>query len=75
MKMRQQLARVEIARRENEGNAIVWNTECCICLSIAEQDCVSKLKTAQISPPPARVEIKRFCVCTSLNVMTLTIVS
>jgi len=34
-------AGVENAGHENEGNAIVWNTECCICLSIAEQDCMS----------------------------------
>ena len=26
----------ENARHENARNAIVWNTECCICLSIAE---------------------------------------
>ena len=30
--------RVEIARHENARNVIVWNTECCICLSIADQE-------------------------------------
>ena len=28
------IAGVENAKRENARNAIVWNTECCICLSI-----------------------------------------
>jgi len=42
MKMRHQLARVEIASHENAINAIVWNTACCICLSIAEQECMSR---------------------------------
>jgi len=32
----------ENARYENARNAIVWNTECCICLSIAEQECMSR---------------------------------
>jgi len=41
-----QLARVEIARHENARNAIVWNTECCICLSIAEQECMSRQERA-----------------------------
>jgi len=36
MKMRHHVAGVEIARHENARSAIVWNTECCICLSIAE---------------------------------------
>ena len=30
----------ENARHENARNAIVWNTACCICLSIAEQECI-----------------------------------
>jgi len=59
MKMQDQLVGVENAGHENEGNAIVWNTECCICLSIAEQDCMSKQLKHQISPPTAYVEIKR----------------
>jgi len=46
MNLRHQLAGVENAGHENEGNAIVWNTECCICLSIAEQDCISRQKRA-----------------------------
>jgi len=46
MNLRHQLARVEIARHENARNAIVWNTECCICLSIAEQECVSRQERA-----------------------------
>ena len=44
MNLRHQLARVEIARHENARNAIVLNSECCICLSIAEQDCMSRYK-------------------------------
>ena len=40
MNLRHQLARVDFARHENARNAIVWNTECCICLSIAEQECI-----------------------------------
>ena len=39
--MRHQNARVENARHENARNAKVWNTACCICLSIAEQECIS----------------------------------
>jgi len=46
MKLRHQLARVEIARYENARNAIVWNTECCICLSIAEQECMGRQERA-----------------------------
>jgi len=60
MNLRHQLARVEIARHqnvapccrgenarhENARNAIVWNTECCICLSIAEQECMSRQERA-----------------------------
>jgi len=46
MNLRHQLARVEIARYENARNAIVWNTECGICLSIAEQDCMSRQERA-----------------------------
>jgi len=42
---------LEIARYENARNAIVWNTECCICLSIAEQECMSRQERHQISPP------------------------
>jgi len=41
MKMRQHVARVENAR-----NAIVRNTECCTCLSIAEQECMSRQERA-----------------------------
>jgi len=36
----------EIARHENARNAIVWNTPCCICLSIAEQECMSRQERA-----------------------------
>ena len=50
MKMRHHVAGVENARHENARNAIVWNTACCICLSIAEQECMRK-KEHQISPP------------------------
>jgi len=32
----------ENARYENARNAIVWNTACCIYLSIAEQECMSR---------------------------------
>jgi len=46
MKMRHQNARVENARHENERNAKVWNTACCICLSIAEQECMSRQERA-----------------------------
>ena len=46
MNLRHQLARVEIARHENARNAIVWNTECCTCLSIAEQECTSRQERA-----------------------------
>ena len=42
MKMRHHVAGVENARHENARNAIVWNTACCICLSIAEQECISR---------------------------------
>ena len=41
MKMRHHVAGVENARHENARNTIVWNTECCICLYIAEQECIS----------------------------------
>ena len=44
--LRHQLARVEIARHENARNAIVWSTECCMCLSIAEHECMSRQKRA-----------------------------
>ena len=46
MKMRHHVAVVENARHENARNAIVWNTECCICLSIAEQECMSRQERA-----------------------------
>ena len=46
MKMRHHIAGVENARRENARNAIVWNTACCICLSIAEQECTSRQERA-----------------------------
>ena len=59
MKMRHHVAGVENARHENARNAIVWNTECCICLSIAEQECMSRQERAP-----------DFCVFTSLTVMT-----
>ena len=36
----------ENARHENARNAIVWNTACCICLSIAEQECMSRQERA-----------------------------
>ena len=39
-------ARHELAGHENARNAIVWNTECCICLSIAEQECMSRQERA-----------------------------
>ena len=46
MKMRHRIAAVENARHENARNAIVWNTACCICLSIAEQECMSRQERA-----------------------------
>ena len=39
-------ARHEIAGHENARNAIAWNTACCICLSIAEQECMSRQERA-----------------------------
>jgi len=36
----------ENARHENARNAIVWNTACYICLSIAEQECMSRQERA-----------------------------
>ena len=42
MKKRHHVAGVENVRHENARNAIVWNTACCICLSIAEQECMSR---------------------------------
>jgi len=36
----------ENARHENARNAIVWNTACCICLSSAEQECMSRQERA-----------------------------
>ena len=44
--MRHHVAGVENARHENARNAIVWNTECCICLSITEKECMSRQKRA-----------------------------
>ena len=46
MKMRHHVAGVENARHENARNAIVWNTACCICLSIAQQECMSRQERA-----------------------------
>ena len=46
MKMLHHVAGVESARHENARNAIVWNTACCICLSIAEQECMSRQERA-----------------------------
>jgi len=46
MKMRHHVAGVENARHENAKNAIVCNTECCICLSIAEHECMSRQERA-----------------------------
>ena len=48
MKMRHHVAGVENARHENARNAIAWNTACCIslCLSIAEQECMSRQERA-----------------------------
>ena len=46
MKMRHHVAGVENARHENARNAIVWNTGCCICLSIAEKECMSRQERA-----------------------------
>ena len=40
------MPRHEIAGHENARNAIVWNTACCICLSIAEQECMSRQERA-----------------------------
>jgi len=39
-------ARHELAGHENARNAIVRNTECCTCLSIAEQECMSRQERA-----------------------------
>ena len=46
MKMRHHVSGVENVRHENARNATVWNTECCICLSIAEQECISRQERA-----------------------------
>jgi len=46
MKMRHHFAGVENARHENARKAIAWNTACCICLSIAEQECMSRQERA-----------------------------
>jgi len=45
MNFRHQIAGVENTRHENARNAKVWNT-CCICLSIAEQECMSRQERA-----------------------------
>ena len=37
---------LKMPRHENARNAIVWNTACCICLSIAEKECMSRQKRA-----------------------------
>jgi len=54
-----QLARVEIARHENATNAIVWNTECCICLSIAELECMRRQERAPDFASDTRVQFLR----------------
>jgi len=46
MKTRHHVAGMENARYENARNAIVSNTECCICLSIAEQECMNRQERA-----------------------------
>ena len=50
MKMRHHVAGVENARHEKARNAIVWNTACCICLSIAEQECMSMMSRQERAP-------------------------
>ena len=52
----------ENARHENARNVIVWNTACCICMSIAEQECMSRQErapdfTANCGCPICRSEI------------------
>ena len=115
------LGDAENARHENARNAIVWNTACCICMSIAEQECMSRQERApdfaavllwtqdmrevclieqrdarlafvpcghqrfcascvaqleqQARGCPAGLRLPWFCVCTSLTVMTWTIIS
>ena len=59
MNLRHQLARVEIARHENTTNAIVWNTECCICLSIAELECMRRQERAPDFASDTRVQFLR----------------
>jgi len=46
VKVRHHVAGVENARHENARNAIVWNTASCTCLSIAEQECMSRQERA-----------------------------
>ena len=46
MKLRDIKMRHQNARVENARNAKVWNTACCICLSIAEQECMSRHERA-----------------------------
>ena len=69
MKMRHHVAGVENARHENAKNTIVWNTACCICLSIAEQECISRQERApDFLPVHLRRRICAKCV-SSRNVM------
>jgi len=74
-------ARHEIAGHENARNAIVWNTACCICLSIAEQECISRQERAPDfaansgCPISSGLRLPWFCACISLTVMTWTIIS
>ena len=46
MKLRDMKMWHHVAGVENARNAIVWNTACCICLSIAEQECMSRQERA-----------------------------
>ena len=57
MKMRHHVAGVENARHENARNAIVWNTACSICLSIAEQECMKPISRylKKTKPTPTSV--------------------
>ena len=36
----------DMKMRHHARKALVWNTECCICLSIAEQECMSRQERA-----------------------------
>ena len=62
IKMRHHVAGVENTRHENARNAIVWNTAC--CMSIAAQDCMSRLQRAQISPSSKYYAHRVICVAT-----------